>query len=424
LHIIRQHFFILIALIYIGVFITDLLAYKGFRLLIKRKIRGSKRKIWLLSYWVFTGIVYVAIFIELTIEKGYSSPSFYPLFFYTIALVFTLTITKICFIVFNLADDIIHLAGKIFTTKKRKERKDNPNAISRSAFLTKTGTIVSGIPFIAFTYGVLKGRFDFRVCKEDIYFKRLPQQFNGLRIVQISDIHIGSFFNNTEDINRAIDMANDLNADLLFFTGDMVNNLAEEVLGWEEIIGRLHAKIGKYAVLGNHDYGDYSEWKSPKDKQNNLEALKKAIEKMGFRLLLNEWVGVEKDGVSLSIIGVENWGKGRFSKHGDLVKATKSVPPGSFKILLSHDPSQWDAKVLVKTDIDLTFSGHTHGFQFGIETPFLKWSPAQYTYPRWAGLYREGLQYLYVNRGLGYIGFPGRVGMPPEITCINLLCET
>jgi len=216
-------------------------------------------------------------------------------------------------------------------------------------------------------------------------------------------------------------LINEQEPDLIFFTGDLVNNFAEETEDWAPVLKKMNAKMGKYSILGNHDYGDYSEWPSPEAKEKNLEEIKAFHKKMGFQLMLNENKSLKVNDEEIALIGVENWGKPPFPQHGDLDKAMEGVNPDSFKLLMSHDPSHWDAKVLGKTDINLTFSGHTHGMQFGIERIGIKWSPIQYRYPRWGGLYKESKQFLYVNRGFGYIGFPGRIGMPPEITVVELV---
>jgi predicted MPP superfamily phosphohydrolase len=277
-------------------------------------------------------------------------------------------------------------------------------------------------------YGIYRGKYDFRVCEESISFSNLPKSFNGLRIVQISDAHLGSFLDNSfEEVDAALKRINDLNPDVIFFTGDLVNNLAEEAEPWVGYFQQLHAPMGKFSILGNHDYAEYVY--DPNDSANaqiladNMLQLESVHERMGFRLLKNETVELEKKGEKISLIGIENWGKGRFSKHGKLDVAMTNMPQNSFNILLSHDPSHWEAQVLGQQNIDVTFSGHTHGAQFGIEAPMLhiKASPSPwFGYKRWGGLYQEGNQYLYVNRGFGFLGFPGRVGMPPEITLVTI----
>lgn len=290
-----------------------------------------------------------------------------------------------------------------------------------SVFLYQMGFFVAAIPLTSIIYGVTKGKFNYRIIHEKIRFTKLPQSFIGLKIVQISDMHLGSFRRKYEQIARAVEMINNQNPDLILFTGDLVNNFAEETEGWAPVLAKMKAKYGKYSVLGNHDYGDYSKWDSAEEKEKNLIAIKNFHEKIGFRLLLNESKILTIKNEEIALVGVENWGKPPFPQHGDVEKAFGNVNPKLFKILLSHDPSHWDEKVLTGTDIDLTFSGHTHGMQFGFERAGIKWSPIQYKYPHWGGLYCKNNQYLYVNRGFGYHGFPGRIGMPPEITVVELV---
>ena len=287
-------------------------------------------------------------------------------------------------------------------------------------FLYQMGLFATAIPVASVLYGITKGKFNYRIMNESIRFEHLPQSFRRLKIIHISDMHLGSFKRKFDQIAKAVEMINEQEPDLIFFTGDLVNNFAEETEGWAPVLSKMKAKIGKYSVLGNHDYGDYSEWNSPEEKEKNLTAIKNFHKKIGFRLLLNEWETISINGDDISIIGVENWGKPPFPQHGDLQGACQNINTDHFKILLSHDPSHWDAEVITKK-IDLTFAGHTHGMQFGIERAGIKWSPIQYKYPRWGGLYREKDQYLYVNRGFGYHGFPGRIGMPPEITVVELV---
>ncbi|MGQ8335569.1 metallophosphoesterase [Sunxiuqinia sp. A32] len=279
---------------------------------------------------------------------------------------------------------------------------------------------VAVVPVASVLYGVTKGKFNYRIIHERIHFANLPQSFKGLKMVQISDMHLGSFSRKHEQIAKAVDMINEQKPDLIFFTGDLVNNFAKETDGWVPVLAKMKAKYGKYSVLGNHDYGDYSEWNSAEEKDKNLLDIKNFHKKIGFRLLLNESETLTINNEEIALIGVENWGNPPFPQYGDLKKASENLDSKLFKILLSHDPSHWDEEVLTNSDIDITFSGHTHGMQFGIERAGIKWSPIQYKYPRWGGLYNEHNQYLYVNRGFGYHGFPGRIGMPPEITVVEL----
>ena len=267
---------------------------------------------------------------------------------------------------------------------------------------------------------MLIGRFQFKIEKIVLKFKQLPESFNGLRIIQISDIHLGSWYRKEKKMIKAVRMINRLNPDLILFTGDLVNNFSEEANGWSDILANLHSKLGNYSILGNHDYGDYWDWAVPEEKTANMNLLYALHKAMGFKLLLNDSDLISLNGHAIGIIGVENWGKPPFMQYGDLEKATKNLKPVPFKILLSHDPSHWSAEVHKKTDIDLTLSGHTHAMQFGIKIGKFQWSPVKYIYKLWSGLYGNNGQYLYVNRGLGSLGFPGRVGMRPEITLIQL----
>ncbi len=276
------------------------------------------------------------------------------------------------------------------------------------------------LPAATLGFGIVSGAHDYRIRKRVINFPNLPGAFDGIRIAQLSDIHMGSFFDKTA-VTGGIDMLLREKPDMVFFTGDLVNNEAKEVNDYVDIFSKIHAPLGVYSTLGNHDYGDYRSWHTPDAKKKNLQDLIEAHKTLGWDIMLNEHRSVMVSGEEIALIGVENWGAGRFSKYGDLKKSHKGTENIPFKILLSHDPSHWDAQVRPNFgDIDLTFSGHTHGFQFGIEIGDFKWSPSQYLYKQWADLYREGNQYLYVNRGFGYIGYPGRVGILPEITIIEL----
>ena len=276
------------------------------------------------------------------------------------------------------------------------------------------------LPFFVIGYAVFKAVYHFKIHHHKIKFKHLPVSFQGLQIVQISDLHIGNFNYRYKILERAIKLINELKPDLIFFTGDLVNNYAWELRGWHKVFKKLIAKHGKYAVLGNHDYGDYSQWETEKDKQENFEAIKKFFTTIDFKLLLNESDTIEKNNENIAILGVENWGNPPFKQYGDLKKASATAENVTFKILLTHDPSHWQEEVVEQTDIALTLSGHTHGMQAAINVGKKQWSPIKYKFQHWAGLYKIGQQYLYVNRGLGWLGFPGRLGMRPEITLIEL----
>jgi predicted MPP superfamily phosphohydrolase len=290
----------------------------------------------------------------------------------------------------------------------------------RSIWVSQLALAVAAIPFFGLLFGLTRGRHHYQVHRKTLYFNDLPDAFDGFTLTQLSDIHAGSF-TDVKGVNKGIDLVNAQNSDIILFTGDLVNNKASEMTPWISTFARLKAPYGKFSVLGNHDYGDYVKWENEAVKAGNLIALKKVHEQIGFRLLLDESVKIEKNGQSISLIGVENWGKGGFHKYGDLEKAITNVDNSDIKILMSHDPSHWEAKTLQHLKhIHLTLSGHTHGMQFGIELFGFKWSPVKYVYKQWAGLYEQNGRYLYVNRGFGFLGLKGRVGIWPEITVITL----
>jgi uncharacterized protein len=290
----------------------------------------------------------------------------------------------------------------------------------REIWVSELALVIAAIPFVSLIYGMIGGRHHYKVHRITLKFNDLPAAFDGFTITQLSDIHAGSF-TSVKGVEKGIALVNKQNSDLLLFTGDLVNNKASEMDPWKQTFAKLKAPYGKYSVLGNHDYGDYGKWDTEQEKRANLKSLKNVHHELGFRLLLNEAVTIDKDGQSIALIGVENWGKGGFHKYGSLTKAAAAVPNEEFKILMSHDPSHWEAKTLLnKKHINLTLAGHTHGMQFGIELFGFQWSPVKYVYPQWAGLYQKDGKYLYVNRGFGFIGFKGRLGIWPEITVITL----
>jgi uncharacterized protein len=293
---------------------------------------------------------------------------------------------------------------------------------SRSRFLAQMGLMVGAVPFVSLLWGVVRNPYRYTVFKETVRIPGLPKALEGLRIVQISDIHTGSFLLK-EPVRDSVDMINAQRPDLVFFTGDLVNSVAREAEPFLDVFDKIQAKHGVYSVLGNHDYGDYAQWENQEDKTANFERLKSFHAQMGWDLLLNEHRQLEINGEKLAVIGVENYSAHpRFPKYGDLAKAYAGTEDAALKLLLSHDPSHWLDQVTERfQDIAITFSGHTHGMQFGVEIPgLIKWSPIKYVYKQWAGLYQQGQQYLYVNRGLGYLGYPGRVGILPEVTVLEL----
>ncbi len=282
------------------------------------------------------------------------------------------------------------------------------------------GLLAGFLPFLVILYAIFKALYRFKVYQLHIKSNAIPTSFKGLRIVHISDMHLGSFNFRYHILDRAVHLINNLEPDLIFFTGDLVNNFAWELKGWGKVLDKLEAKNGKFAVLGNHDYGDYSSWATADLKKSNFESIKYFYKKIDFSLLLNEGTTICKDGLEFAVLGVENWGNPPFKKYGNLKRAMEPIKEIPFKILLSHDPTHWPEEVVKHTDICLTLSGHTHGMQAGVSLKNKQWSPIKYKYKHWAGLHKEGDQYLNVNRGLGWLGFPGRLGMRPEITCIDI----
>ncbi|MBC6988132.1 metallophosphoesterase [Hymenobacter sp. BT491] len=292
--------------------------------------------------------------------------------------------------------------------------------ISRSTFLSWFAVLLGGIPFVALLWGMVKGGTNYQVKRVKLRFSNLPAAFDGFRVLQISDLHTGSF-QSKEPLQRAVDLINAQKADLIFMTGDLVNNYAHEVEEHIDTLAGIQSDLPIYSILGNHDYADYVQWESREAKAANLQRLIGNHAKIGWKLMLDESHTIERNGEKIAILGVQNWGNNlHFPKYGNLAKAHASSGDAPFKILLSHDPSHWEGQVLDYQDIDLMLAGHTHGSQFGVNLPFLKWSPVQYVYKQWAGLYQKGKQYLYVNVGLGFIGYPGRVGFLPEITVFEL----
>tara|TARA_B110000046_G_scaffold31498_1_gene33471 strand:- start:14831 stop:16078 length:1248 start_codon:yes stop_codon:yes gene_type:complete len=337
------------------------------------------------------------------------------------SFVFINILAKLFLGIFVFIDDIQRLIRWIIMKLSNPDTETSKEGISRSKFLATAGLIVAAAPVVSLSWGIISGAHDYRVRRIKLPVKNLPKGLEGLRIGQLSDIHSGSFWNKTA-VKGGVQMIADERVDLAFFTGDLVNNKATEMQEWGSVFAKVNAPLGVYSVFGNHDYGDYVQWHSQAQKQRNLNDLATIHKNMGWNLLMNEHKSILVDGEILNVIGVENWGaKARFPKYGKLDVAMQNLPDSSVNFLLSHDPSHWQAEVLAKfKSIDLTLSGHTHGMQFGIDIPGLKWSPVQYVYDEWAGLYQSEGQYLYVNRGFGYIGYPGRVGILPEISVITL----
>ena len=341
------------------------------------------------------------------------------------AIIAGLFFAKIIASVFFLIDDIRRgiqwAAGKLFFSDTEGETMQEGSKISRSVFLSWVGMLAGGGLFGSLMYG-FGNKYKYHINRQRLAFENLPSSFKGLKIVHISDIHSGSFTDKQAVLHGVEKILNE-KPDVILFTGDLVNDVADEMKHYMDIFNRLKAPMGVFSTLGNHDYGDYVHWDSPEEKKANLERLKNVHGELGWRLLMNELVELQKGDEKIALMGIENWGaKARFPKYGDMKKAYEGADTYPFKILMSHDPSHWDAQVSTEYPaIDLTLSGHTHGMQFGVEIPGFKWSPVQYIYKQWAGLYEEGRQKLYVNRGYGFIGYPGRVGILPEITVLELV---
>jgi uncharacterized protein len=378
------------------------------------------RSIIFTSYWIISIAALIVLFIlPLLHLDNYSRGVRSTVFAVIIGLFLAKLIASVFFLVDDIRRGIQWLVGKIFFSNTEGEQIEE-GKISRSLFLSWLGLGVGGTLFGSLLLG-FSNKYNYKVKKLRLKYANLPTSFKGLKVVQISDIHSGSFTNKSA-VQKGVNSILQLKPDLILFTGDLVNNKSDEMQDYMDVFSQLKAPMGVYSTLGNHDYGDYAQWPSLEAKKQNLEQLKQVHAQLGWRLLMNENVILEKNGEQITVIGVENWSsKARFPKYGDLPKAyagTKNIP---FKILMSHDPSHWDGEVLSKyKDIDLMLAGHTHGMQFGVEIPWLKWSPVQYVYRQWAGLYEQGNQKLYVNRGFGFIGYPGRVGILPEITFFEL----
>jgi predicted MPP superfamily phosphohydrolase len=370
------------------------------------------------------GYLVISVGVTLLLLLGFGSFStakgMTPFHEWVLSIFLTFLFTKIFFVLILFLGDIGRFFyGIVNNIAKPKGKVIEPFFPARRKFISEIAILVAAIPFSGFFYAMLKGKYDFKVHRKTIYYDDLPDAFDGFTITQVSDIHSGSF-DNTEAVQRGIDLAKAQKSDLFVFTGDLVNNAAWEIEPYIERFGKLKAPYGQFSILGNHDYGDYIQWDSEAEKAANLDKLKQHHKELGYRLLLDENVVIEKGGQKISLIGVQNWGKG-FIQLGDLDKALKGVDKDAFKILLSHDPTHWEEKVRFNpTTVHLTLSGHTHGAQFGVEIPGFRWSPVQYRYLDWAGLVNEKNRYLYVNRGFGFLAFSGRLGIWPEITVITL----
>jgi len=408
---------ILIPVLFIILILVDIYIYQAIKTAFSNS-KPSTKKFAVIFHWSIVALSFFSI-----ILYNFAIPGVLPDSAKSPILVglFIIYLSKLFGVIILIIDDL----RRVIQWLTRKTLPGNTavgggEKITRSEFLSKSAMLSVALPAATLGFGIVAGAHDYRIRKKTITFPNLPSAFDGVKIAQLSDIHTGSFFDKTA-VKGGIDMLLNEKPDIIFFTGDLVNNEAKEVRDYAGILSKVRAPLGVYSTLGNHDYGDYRSWPSASAKQKNLSDLIETHKTLGWNILLNENRQIKVSGDEIALIGLENWGAGRFSKYGDLKKSYLGIEDLPFKILLSHDPSHWDAQVRPDFDeIDLTFSGHTHGFQFGIEIGDFKWSPSQYLYKQWAGLYQEGKQYLYVNRGFGYIGYPGRVGILPEITIITV----
>ncbi len=401
--------------------LIDLYTYKGLIALVSKQSQKFRITATAIYFTFSLCLISLFIFFYLNYQQAPEIPSRYMRLMWFNGIFIAVFVFKLVYILFEGFSDILNGFRKIFQKKNFKEPPPKFNSlVSRRDFIRKTGIIVAALPFLGVFHGIGWGRFRFTVHHSEIKFPNLPAAFHGLRIVQLSDAHLGGFYGNEDKLKEVVTIIEDIKPDLLVFTGDMVNNFASEMNGWVSMWADMKAPLGKFAILGNHDYGDYSKWPSKAAKKANLDAIIRQEEEMGFRVLRNEKVTIERNGERIQIAGVENWGLPPFKQYGNLSKTLEGIPSEDFVVLLSHNPDHWVKEVNEKTSIPLTLSGHTHGFQFGLEVGNFKISPVQLLYKYWAGLYKSDNQYLYVNRGLGYLAFPGRVGIWPEITLIEM----
>ena len=392
-------------LFFIFIFFIDFYSYKSIKNI-------NKSKILKYSYFITSLFVVFYFFLEYKIQpNGYSKSL-------SLGLLIAFYSPKFILVLFNLTEDVFRFLIAVYN--RLRKRNMVIKLPSRRKFISKLGIGLASIPFVSLNLGMVWGKNNIKVLNYTLFFDNLPSSFDGFKLTQISDLHAGNL-DNLDDLERTVKLINSQNSDVIFFTGDLVNNEADELIPWITTLSKLSAKDGVYSILGNHDYGDYRSWPTELEKKKNFAKLKKYQKKIGFDLILNDSRFIYKDGQKLAIVGVENWSNA-FRKYADLSLATKKIKSSDFKILLSHDPTHWQEKILQgEDDYPLTLSGHTHGGQFGIEIPgYLKWSPVKWRYKYWAGIYKEKNKYLNVNRGLGTTAVPGRVGIWPEISVITL----
>ncbi len=381
-------------------------------------VRTITKSPWLHGFYVFISLAVLAGLIYELSFLG-SAKMMEPPKMYFFGIFLAVFVPKLLLVIFMFGEDIIRFFVGIFMKVAGSDQAFYMP--SRRKFVSTVALGIAAIPFASLIYGMVQGKYNYKVLKYALEFDDLPDEFDGFTLTQISDVHSGSF-DNRHKVEYAVNLINEQQSDVILFTGDLVNNVADEMNDWKTLFATLKAPQGVYSILGNHDYGDYVNWESATEKAENLQKLKSLQKEMGWDLLLNENRYFEKNGEKIALVGVENWGENGFKQAGDLDIACEGISDSDFKILMSHDPSHWQAKV--KDDprhFHLTLSGHTHGMQFGIEIPgIIKWSPIKYRYKNWAGIYEEFGRYINVNRGFGFLGYPGRVGIWPEISVIQL----
>ncbi len=416
----RTLIFILLTVVLFGI---DWYVWQALRFVIRNFSQPTQK--WItLGYWGFTSLTLFAYVMMQFLPADFFNRMTRTFIIAGIAIPY---LSKLLVVLFLLIDDARRLLQWIISyfvpsvAPAIDPANPSETKIPRSEFLETTALIAGSALMGTFAFGILSGAHDYRIRRVKVALKNLPKAFHGMKIAQLSDIHSGSFFNKTA-VKGGVEMLMKEKPDIAFFTGDLVNDRALEVKDYINIFDKVKAPLGVHSTLGNHDYGDYFQWGSQQEKNQNLADLKKAHHLLGWNLMLDENRAIRVDNEEIGLIGIQNWGAGNFAKYGNLEKAYQGTDQYPVKILLSHDPSHWRAQVLPKyNDIDLAFAGHTHGMQFGVELAGIKWSPVQYRYKEWGGLYKENDQYLYVNRGFGYLGYPGRVGILPEITIIELV---
>ncbi len=405
------------AIFLVVVVLIDLYAWKGINTALANHSAVLRRLVRFVYWSISIGMIAMLAWTLFRMQDLRNSRD-HSYVFSLIGLFLLFFLPKLIIVLFHGMDDLLHLLRMGWSKLAPAPAEGNGESIGRVRFLSQLGLILATVPFASVLYGMTKGRRTFNVARVMVGSPNLPVEFEGLRIVQISDMHLGSYGGDLSIVKHGVELINAEDPDLIVFTGDMVNDYADEAEPFIAALKELKAAVGKFSILGNHDYSDYASWDSATAKSANLDRLKAIHGEMGFRLLLDEHEVLQRGEARIGLLGVQNWGV-RFQQYGDLARTVRSTETLPYRVLLSHDPTHWDAQVKA-TGIDLMLAGHTHGAQFGVKIGGHTYSPAQWVYKQWAGLYTEDHQHLYVNRGFGFIGFPGRVGMPPEITVLEL----